>query len=151
MAVEKGHIYGIDGPVVFLKGKTHLAMGEQVFVGEKRLMGEVIGLTKEQTTIQVFENTTGLRPGEPVEGTGHALWVSLAPGILGHIFDGLLRPLTHAVSEKKWKVHITVSTGAWINEGMVFAEVPETVSIVHRVLVPCNVEGEIIWAAADGD
>mgnify|MGYP000009738323 FL=1 len=151
MAVEKGHIYGIDGPVVFLKGKTHLAMGEQVFVGEKRLMGEVIGLTKEQTTIQVFENTTGLRPGEPVEGTGHALWVSLAPGILGHIFDGLLRPLTHAVSEEKWKVHITVSTGAWIKEGMVFAEVPETASIVHRVLVPCNVEGGIIWTAADGD
>lgn len=151
MAVEKGHIYGIDGPVVFLKGKTYFAMGEQVFVGEKRLMGEVIGLTGKQTTIQVFEDTTGLRPGEPAQGTGHAVGISLAPGILGHIFDGLLRPLTHTVSEEKWKVHITVSTGEWIRAGMVFAEVPETASIVNRVLMPQDVEGEVIWAAEDGD
>ena len=151
MAVETSHIYGIDGPVVFLKGETYFAMGEQVFVGEKRLMGEVIGLTREQTTIQVFENTTGLRPGEPVEGTGHPLWVLLAPGILGHIFDGLLRPLTPVASDVKWKVHITVSVGRKLKTGMIFAEVPETASIVNRVLVPQNVEGEVIWAAEDGD
>ncbi len=151
MAVENEYIYGIDGSVIFLKGKTHFAMGEQVFVGEKRLMGEVIGLTGEQTTIQVFENTTGLRPGEPVEGTGHPLWVSLAPGILGHIFDGLLRPLEAVSTAQKWKVHITVSAGRKIGVGMVFAEVPETASIVNRVLVPQDVEGEVVWAAEDGD
>ena len=88
-----GIIYGINGPVVYIKGKTEFKMSEMVYVGNERLVGEVISLNKEMTTIQVYEETSGLRPGEMVEGTGDAVSVTLAPGILNNIFDGIERPL----------------------------------------------------------
>ena len=88
-----GTIYGVNGPVIYLKGNTGFKMSEMVYVGKERLVGEVIALDKDKTTIQVFEETTGLRPGETVEATGDAISVTLAPGILNNIFDGIERPL----------------------------------------------------------
>ena len=86
-------IYGINGPVIYLKGNTGFKMSEMVYVGNERLLGEVIALDKDMTTVQVYEETTGLRPGEIVEASGSAVSVTLAPGILNNIFDGIERPL----------------------------------------------------------
>ena len=88
-----GNIYGINGPIITVKGNLGFQMSEMVYVGKHRLIGEVIGLRREEATIQVFEETTGLRPGETVEGAGKAICVTLAPGIISNIFDGIERPL----------------------------------------------------------
>ncbi len=162
-----GKIYGINGPIITIKGNLGFKMSEMVYVGEHRLVGEVIGLTKEQTTIQVFEETTGLRPGELVEGAGRALCVTLAPGIITNIFDGIERPLQligqqagayipRGVSvdlldrEKKWETKITVKPGDVVIGGMVIAEVPETPAIVHKVMVPPDLEGTVVRTVENG-
>ena len=88
-----GIIYGINGPVIYLKGNTGFKMSEMVYVGEEHLVGEVIALTKDTTTVQVFEETSGLKPGETVTATGDAISVTLGPGILDNIFDGIQRLL----------------------------------------------------------
>ena len=160
-------IYGINGPVIYLKGKTGFKMSEMVHVGPQRLVGEVISLDKDRTTVQVYEETSGLRPGETVEATGAAISVTLAPGILNNIFDGIERPLeriaesggafiTRGVSvdaldrKKLWDTHITVKTGDLVRGGTIIAEVPETSAIVHKCMVPPNVEGTVVEAVADG-
>ena len=162
-----GKIFGINGPIVTVKGNLGFQMSEMVHVGEKRLVGEVIGLTKEQATIQVFEETTGLRPGEWVEGAGKAISATLAPGIITNIFDGIERPLQligeqsgafipRGVNvdlldrQKKWEAKVTVQKGDWVAGGTVIAEVPETPAILHKVMVPPGVEGAVVWAAKDG-
>ena len=104
-----GVIYGINGPVIYLKGNTGFKMAEMVYVGKEKLVGEVIGLNKDMTTIQVFEETTGLAPGETVEATGDAISVVLAPGILNNIFDGIERPLSE----------IAKTGGAYISRGTI--------------------------------
>ena len=86
-------VHSINGPVVTISGPTGLMMMEMVHVGQKRLVGEVIGIDSRQTTIQVYENTTGLRTGEAVYSTGGPLCATLGPGILDNIFDGIERPL----------------------------------------------------------
>lgn len=86
---KTGVIYGINGPVVYLKGNTGFKMSEMVYVGKERLVGEVIALTKDTTTVQVFEETTGLKPGETVTASGDALSVTLGPGILNNILTVL--------------------------------------------------------------
>ena len=91
--LKTGTIYGINGPVIYLKGNTGFRMSEMVYVGEEKLVGEVIALDKDLTTVQVYEETTGLRPGETVTASGSAVSVTLAPGILNNIFDGIERPL----------------------------------------------------------
>ena len=163
-----GIIYGINGPVVYLKGDSGFKMSEMVYVGEQRLVGEVISLTKDTTTIQVFEETTGLKPGAVVEGSGDALSVVLGPGILNNIFDGIERPLseiarqsgdyiTRGVSvdslntEKEWNVHVTVKTGDKLNGGAIIAETQETHSILHKSMVPPDLSGTVTWAAPDGE
>ena len=162
-----GKIYGINGPVISLKGNLGFKMSEMVYVGEKRLVGEVIGLTKEKTTIQVYEETSGLHPGEAVEGTGGAICVTLAPGIIHNIFDGIERPLekiaegngafiptgvnvTPLDKEKLWETHITVKEGDYVRSGSVIAEVPETKSILHKVMVPPGTEGIVRKVQPDG-
>ena len=100
-------IYSINGPVVTVRDTSDFEMLEMVYVGEKRLIGEVIGITSEATTIQVYETTTGLRPGEPVYSTGSPLCATLGPGILSGIFDGIERPLDE----------IAGRSGAYIDEG----------------------------------
>ncbi len=163
----RGKIYGINGPIVTVRGDLGFMMNEMAYVGERRLVGEVIGLSREETTFQVYEETSGLRPGEPVEGAGSAISVTLAPGILDNIFDGIERPLQKIASEhgaflptgaraeaidpeRLWETHIVASVGDYVKGGSVIAEVPETKSIVHKVMVPPNVEGEIISIAKDG-
>ena len=163
-----GVIYGINGPVIYIKGQTSFRMGEMVHVGEQKLVGEVIRLDSSRTTIQVYEETSGLKPGDLVYSTGAPISVTLAPGILHNIFDGIERPLseiakksgmfiTRGVSvdsldtEKKWKTHITVKPGQAVFGGTIIAEVPETPMIVHKVMVPPDVEGTVVSVAADGD
>ena len=86
-------IHGINGPVVTIKGKTSLSMMEMVYVGSEKLVGEVISLSEDFATIQVYEETTGLKVGEPVESSGSPMCVTLGPGIIDNIFDGIERPL----------------------------------------------------------
>ncbi|MGN1192789.1 MAG: V-type ATP synthase subunit A [Dorea sp.] len=165
--VRTGKIYGINGPVIYLKGKHGFKMSEMVYVGKDKLVGEVISLDKDLTTIQVYEETSGLRPGEIVEGTGSAVSVTLAPGILDNIFDGIERPLeriadkggafiTRGVSVdsldkvKLWDTHITVAPGDIIHGGTIIAEVPETRAIVHKCMVPPDVEGRVVSVVPDG-
>lgn len=165
--VKSGIIYGVNGPVVYLKGNTGFKMAEMVYVGKEKLVGEVIALDKNRTTIQVFEETTGLCPGELVTATGDAISVTLAPGILNNIFDGIQRPL-EKISEtsgayisrgvsvdsldrsKKWDTTITVSIADEIHGGDIIAEVQETTAIVHKVMVPPNVSGVIVNIVPDG-
>lgn len=162
-----GQIYGINGPVVTIKGNTGFRMSEMVYVGDNRLIGEVIGLTKDMTTIQVFEETTGLKPNETVYGTGQQMSVELAPGIISNIFDGIERPLkeiskrsgefiprgvsvTSLDEQKKWDVHITVKPGDKVYGGTIIAEVQETTAIVHKSMIPPNVEGTVTSVKKDG-
>ena len=165
---KTGTIYGINGPVIYLKGNTGFQMAEMVYVGKERLVGEVIRLTNDITTIQVFEETTGLRPGDPVEATGDAISVTLGPGILNNIFDGIERPLSEIAkssgkyisrgvsvdsldTEKKWQTHITVKPGEFVSGGTIIAEVQETQAIVHKSMVPPNISGTVLEGAMDGE
>ena len=165
---KTGTIYGINGPVIYLKGNTGFQMAEMVYVGKERLVGEVIRLTNDITTIQVFEETTGLRPGDPVEATGDAISVTLGPGILNNIFDGIERPLSDIAkssgkyisrgvsvdsldTEKKWQTHITVKPGEFVSGGTIIAEVQETQAIVHKSMVPPNISGTVLEVAMDGE
>lgn len=161
-------IYGINSSIVTIKGKTALAMGEMVYVGKERLVGEVIILTSEMTTIQVYEDTSSLRPGDPVSGTGRPFFITLGPGILNNIFDGIERPLekqaelsgnfikkgisvTSLDTEKKWPVTMKVKEGDRVFGGTTIAEVPETRSILHKSMIPPGVSGTVIYAAKDGE
>lgn len=166
--MSKYKIYGINGPVVTVKGKTDLQMTETVYVGEKQLIGEVIGLSEEFTTIQVYEETAGLTPGEPVISSGSPMSVTLGPGILGNIFDGIERPLKEvqkisgsfiekainvpAVSEtKKWKVTVALHEGDTVFGGEILAFCPETDSITHKSLVPPDIKGTVTKVVPDGE
>lgn len=165
---ENNVIYGINGPVVTVKNTKSFSMMEMVYVGKDRLIGEVIGVTDELTTIQVYEETTGLRPGEPVEGTGGAMQVCLGPGILDNIFDGIERPLKSIEAKsgvfiskgcsvsplddsKLWNVEVCVSVGDYLESGAVYATCPETSIITHKCMVPPNVRGEVIEVKPSGE
>ncbi|GEK88211.1 V/A-type H+-transporting ATPase subunit A [Alkalibacterium putridalgicola] len=165
---QLGTIYGINGPIVYVKGRTLFQMSEKVFVGTEKLIGEVIALTNERTTIQVYEETSGMKPGEPVFSTGKPVSVTLGPGILNNIFDGIERPLKKIAeqsdeyirrganvqlldTERKWPVHVTVEVGQEVIGGTIIAEVPETKTILHKSMVPPNIEGRVVEVAADGD
>lgn len=164
---KKGNIYGINGPVIYLKGNTGFKMSEMVYVGKEKLVGEVISLTTDMTTIQVFEETSGLKPGEEVVGTGATLSVTLAPGIITNIFDGIERPLgvlaknsgayiNRGISvsaldtEKLWDAHMVVQKGDYVTGGTIIAEVRETTAVVHKVMVPPDIEGTVTEVKEDG-
>ncbi len=103
-----GIIYGVNGPVIYLKGDSGFKISEMVYVGPEHLVGEIIGLKKGMTTVQVFEETTGLKPGDTVTGTGDAISVLLGPGIIHNIFDGIQRPLEE----------IAKASGKYISRGV---------------------------------
>ena len=164
---KTAEIYGINGPVIYLKGNTGFKMSEMVYVGKENLVGEVISLKKEATTVQIFEETSGLRPGEIVTASGDAISVTLGPGILNNIFDGIQRPLSVIAeqsgkyisrgmqvdsldTEKLWDVHLTISEGMEVYGGTIIAEVPETESIVHKSMVPPNIHGVVKSVVPDG-
>ena len=161
-------IYGINGPVVTVKGTKSFSMMEMVYVGNERLIGEIIGVTDELTTIQVYEETTGLKPGEPVIGTGGPMKVCLGPGMLNNIFDGIERPLKSIQEEsgsfigrgcsvpaldpeKLWNVEVCVKAGDFLESGTIYARCSETSVIEHRCLVPPNIKGEVLEAARSGE
>ena len=160
-------VYSINGPVIKVKNATAFSMMEMVYVGEKRLIGEVISMTREETTIQVYESTTGLKPGEPVESTKSPICVTLGPGILRNIFDGIERPLQAIAeesgafiaagsnvapldNEKLWDVSIKVSVDDYVSAGQVYATCPETDLIEHRCMVPPTLNGKVVEVLSDG-
>ena len=164
---KTGKIYGINGPIVHIKGDVGLEMHEMVYVGNENLIGEVIGLNSDDTIIEVYEETTGMKPGETVTGTGSPVSVTLAPGILNNIFDGIERPLSEIAREtgfyigrgvnvdsldvhKRWDTHITVKKGDHLFPGAIIAEVPETPAIVHKVMLPPDLEGYVLDVVPDG-
>lgn len=161
-------IFGINGPVVTIKGETDLSMMEMVYVGKEKLIGEVIGLDKKMTTIQVYEETTGLKPGEPVYSTGLPMSVTLGPGIIGNIFDGIERPLpaiekkfgafigkgaqfSPLDTEKKYKVTLKVKVGDTLSGGDVYAECPETPVITHKIMLSPLLSGTVTEVMPDGE
>ncbi len=156
----KGVINRISGPVVTAEGLANAKMYDVVKVGSQGLIGEIIKLEGGHAIIQVYEDTTGIRPGEPVENTGGQLSVILGPGLLGSIFDGIQRPLDKirevsgdfiargvAVDsldrKKKWDFKPTVKKGQSVKGGDIIGEVQETSLITHRILVPIGIEGTI--------
>lgn len=161
-------IFGINGPVVTIKGETDLSMMEMVYVGKEKLIGEVIGLDKKMTTIQVYEETTGLKPGEPVYSTGLPMSVTLGPGIIGNIFDGIERPLpaiekkfgafigkgaqfSPLDTEKKYKVTLKVKVGDTLSGGDIYAECPETPVITHKIMLSPLLSGIVTEVMPDGE
>lgn len=165
MAVNK--VFGINGSVVTVADTKDFSMQEMVYVGNEKLVGEVISIDDKFTTIQVYEFTTGLKPGEPVEGTGNAMSVTLGPGIIKNIYDGIQRPLRE-IAEKSgafiargctadgidgetlWDVTVTAKVGDELESGDIYATCPETPSIVHKVMVPPAVCGKVTFAAPNG-
>jgi V/A-type H+-transporting ATPase subunit A len=155
----KGEIFRVSGPVVTAEGISP-RMYDVVLVGHEKLMGEVIRLEGEKSTIQVYEDTSGIMPGEPVENTGASLSVELGPGLLRSIYDGIQRPLPvlqdsmgdyilrgvtapgldHTV---KWDFKATSKAGDEVNGGDILGTVQETPTIVHKILVPPKVSGKI--------
>ena len=161
-------IFGINGPVVTIKGETDLSMMEMVYVGKEKLIGEVIGLAKKMTTSQVYEETTGLKPGEPVYSTGLPMSVTLGPGIIGNIFDGIERPLpaiekkfgafigkgaqfSPLDTEKKYKVTLKVKVGDTLSGGDIYAECPETPVITHKIMLSPLLSGTVTEVMPDGE
>jgi V/A-type H+-transporting ATPase subunit A len=154
----------ISGPVIRARGSRNAGMLELVEVGEEHLVGEVIGLDGDMITVQVYEETSGMRPGAPVFGTGLPLSVELGPGLLSSIFDGIQRPLpvlqrrtgsfigrgvhlTPLYRKDRWLFSPHLKAGDEVSTGVILGTVPETQSLEHRVMVPPGINGTIEWIA----
>lgn len=165
--MSNNKVFGINGPVVTVADTKDFSMQETVFVGKSRLVGEVISIEENLTTIQVYEETTGLTPGEPVEGTGSAMSVTLGPGIIKNIYDGIQRPLREierssgpfiargctaaGIDENAlWDVTVTAKVGDVLCGGDTYATCPETPSIIHKIMLPPDLEGTVTFAAPSG-
>ena len=165
--MKNGYIYGINGPVVAVKGTDELKMMEMVKVGKDKLIGEVIGLESDRAIVQVYEETTSVAAGEEVVGLKNPMSALLGPGLIGSIFDGIQRPLlvmeqqtpafiergmdvSSLDTEKKWDVRISAKVGDKLKAGDIVAETDETESIVHKIMVPPDLNGEVIFAEKDG-
>ncbi|MEE8167553.1 MAG: ATP synthase subunit A [Candidatus Hydrothermarchaeales archaeon] len=163
----QGSISKVAGPVVVAKEMRGSHMYEVVKVGEERLIGEIIELERDTATIQVYEETAGIKPGEPVMSTGAQLSVELAPGVLGMIYDGIQRPLeiikgktgifiTRGVDvppisrDKKWEFKPLAKKGDSLGPGDFLGEVQETEVVTHRIMVPPGVEGKVKSIAKGG-
>ncbi len=163
-----GRIIKIAGPVIVGDGMKGTQMHEMVRVGEEGLIGEIIELEGDTATIQVYEETAGIKPGEIVESTGGPLSVELGPGILTSIYDGIQRPLENIKAltgdyiergvdvpalnkDKKWKLIPLVKAGTEVKGGDIIGEVQETSSIVHKIMIPPKVEGTLKSIVAEGE
>lgn len=161
-------IYSINGPVIKIRNTKDFSMLEMVYVGHHRIIGEVISITDAETTIQVYESTTGLKPGEPVYSTGSPLCVTLGPGILSNIFDGIERPLRDMARDsgafiavgsdipavdqhKKYQVSLLVKPGDHLKGGDIYATCPETHLITHKCMLSPLLEGDVISVKPDGE
>ena len=165
-----GKIRRVAGPLIVAEEMKGSMVYEVVQVGEERLIGEIIGLQGDKAFIQVYEDTSGLKVGEPVEGTGDLLSAELGPGIVGAVYDGLQRPLSVLGSmigpfiekgikvpplsrEKKWEFHRNpeVKPGDKVEPGVVLGVVPETPILEHKIMVPPGIKGTLKEVAPDGD
>jgi V/A-type H+-transporting ATPase subunit A len=168
MSAQMGRVIWVNGPVVRARGSQQVGMLEVVEVGDEHLVGEVIGLEGDVITIQVYEETSGLRPGAPVYGTGMPLSVELGPGLLQSIFDGIQRPLpvlelrtgafigrgiktTPLYRRQKWAFTPRVEVDDVIQGGTLLGVVSETPLIEHRVMVPPEMSGRLTWVAPPGE
>lgn len=164
---ESGRVKMVNGPVVKATGMTGNKMREMVMVGRKKLIGEIIGLDGEIATIQVYEETEGVKVGEEIHPTGKPLSLKLGPGLLSNMFDGIERPLKQMNEmnygfiaegiglisldvEKLWAVEMTVKVGDEVKAGQIFGTVQETSLIEHRLLIPPHVNGKVVFAASSG-
>ena len=157
---KPGKIDRVAGPVVVASGMLGARMYELVKVGNSGLIGEIIRVESDRATIQVYEETTGIRPGETVLRTGHPLSVELGPGLINQFFDGTQRPLPVLLKEagtfisrgvsapaldrkKKWEFTPSLRSGEKVSGGDVLGEVPETVLVKHRIIVPPDIAGSL--------
>lgn len=160
MSEQIGKIIKVSGPLVVASGMKNAQMYEVVKVSKQKLIGEIIELKGDTASIQVYEETSGLGPGEPVYQTGHPMTVELGPGLLTSIYDGIQRPLnlirdaagdyiTRGIEvsplnkEKKWKFEPKVKNGEEVVEGDILGEVPETDLIIHKIMVPPGIKGKV--------
>lgn len=167
MAESNYYVEGINGPVVTVKGGRGLAMMNMVSVGPEGLIGEVVSVEGDTTTVQVYEDTTGLVPGMPVTPQGTPMSITLGPGLLNNIFDGICRPLRGIAEEtgafigrgihiptldtkKKWDVTVLAKAGDVLEPGTVYAECDETPVIRHRCMMMPGVTGTVVSAAESG-
>ena len=167
MTKKQARVIYINGSVVRAERASGFAVRDMVIVGEKNLIGEVISVDGEVATIQVYEETSGLRKGEGVETTSMPLSVKLGPGIIGNIFDGIQRPLQKIYSmgnytipegiglisiddEKEWETKICVSVGDFLKAGSCYATIEESLQITHRLLVPPTINGTVKSVKEDG-
>jgi V/A-type H+-transporting ATPase subunit A len=168
MSEQIGTVTWINGPVIRARGSRRVSMLELVEVGEEHLVGEVIGLNGDTITAQVYEETSGMRPGAPVFGTGLPLSVELGPGLLRSIFDGVQRPLpviemrtgsfigrgvrlTPLYRKDKWKFTPSAKVGDAVTGGMILGSAPETESLLHKIMVPPDISGTLTWMAPAGE
>ena len=166
MQIKK--IVSINGPVILAKGNGDFSMHDIVYIGKEQILGDVIKINKDVATIQVYENTTGLKIGEDVISNEQPLSVALGPGLMGNIFDGIQRPLeslrredgdflkrgTKALgisTEKKWHFRPKVLIGDKVSLNTIVGEVPETKLIIHKIMNYFDVDGEIIEIANEGE
>ena len=166
--MENKKIISINGPVILAKGEADFAMHDMVFVGDKKLLGEVIKLEKDIATIQVYENTSGLKIDELVISSYNQLSVTLGPGLLGNIFDGIQRPLKEIKeisgdfiergitvdklsTKKKWLFKPLISVSEKVESGNIIGETKETEAIIHKIMIPNNVSGEVIEIVSEGE
>src|SRR5512135_1958868 len=160
MSEQIGTVKWINGPVVRSRGSRQVNMLELVEVGEDHLVGEVIGLAGDIITIQVYEETSGMRPGAPVFSSGRPLSVELGPGLLGSIFDGVQRPLpvieqrsgsfigrgarlTPLYRKAHWKFKPVCKAGDTVGGGVIIGTVQETESLEHRIMIPPGLSGTL--------
>ena len=162
-----GKIIKVSGPLVVADGMADASMADVVRVGPQHLIGEILNMTGERASIQVYEETSGLGPGAEVETTGAPLSVELGPGLIENIYDGIQRPLEEIVRrvganitrgiqvppldrEKLWAFTPTAAAGDAVTGGDVLGTVPETESVLHKIMVPNGVAGTVEWLAEAG-
>lgn len=163
----EGEIYYINGPVIKAKNMRGFKMREMILAGDKKLIGEIISLDGDIATIQVYEETSGLKAGEKIFSTGEPLSVKLGPGIIGNIFDGIERPLSRINetsygfipegiglisldTSKKWDIEILVKEGDVLKPGDFYAKTNETSLITHKLMIPLGVSGKVTFAEKNG-
>lgn len=168
MEDRAGKIVKVSGPLVVASGIANSHMYEMVYVGHKRLFGEIIEIKGDLSSIQVYEDTSGIGPGEPVYATGKPLSVELGPGLIGSIYDGVQRPLDILRSkygdyitrglfepglnrEKKWHFKPVIKENAAVSGGDIIGETQETPLVTHRIMVPPGLSGKVKKVAKEGD
>ncbi|MCR5211202.1 MAG: V-type ATP synthase subunit A, partial [Lachnospiraceae bacterium] len=166
--MSKGTIKKVAGPLVIAKGMKDANMFDVVRVSDQRLIGEIIEIHGDEASIQVYEETSGLGPGAPVESTGVPMSVELGPGLIGSIYDGIQRPLKKIMEvsngnllnrgvevpsldrDKKWHFKPAVSAGDKVEEGDVIGTVEETEIVTQKIMVPPGISGTVD-AISEGD